>query len=312
MYIPPRDEFGMRRTVNYGLSTAQTVWNLRAALNVAALNCQSAAHVDILPAYSLLLERDKRALSGINNTITSEFRAEYGRDYRSNFDNYMTQVYNYYALPPTQRNFCDTALAISREYMLTDGAQLETFAIGALPRIERVFQNFYSSYEQYQRDVSAWDAEYAPPPPVLVQSYPETSTTSLTTAAPGTVYDVQVAPSSSAIGEGPVAPATTTYGATYEQGYTTPSSEPVIVSRLPASDPVIVSQMPSAGSDVIFSPGVAEPASDQTMSQAGASTTLPGFSLTDPVPPTDTSGTPIVFESGEIVQDASSPDRTED
>ena len=153
-------EFGIRRTVNYGLSSAQTVWNLRSALNVAALTCLSAEHVEILPAYSLLLERHKRTLARSNEAITGEFRAQYGREFRSNFDNYMTQVYNYFALPPTQADFCDTALAISREYMLLpDGSQLDVFALANLSRIEGVFQNFYSAYERYQREVASWDAE---------------------------------------------------------------------------------------------------------------------------------------------------------
>jgi hypothetical protein len=219
MYVPPADEYGIRRTVNSGLSTSQTVWNMRAALNVAALNCQSAEHAEILPAYSLLLERNKRTLARTNSAIESEFRTRYGSIWRDSFDDYMTQVYNYYALPPTQGEFCDTALAISREYMLTDGNTLDAFALASLPRIEQVFQRFYSAYEQYQRNVAFWDAEYAPPPPVLVNSLtagsPESGFGSDTAT---TVYTVEVAPST-----------------------------PVIVSQLPSTDP-----------GVTYAPGAAE------------------------------------------------------
>lgn len=264
MYIPPMDEYGIRRTVNYGLSTSQTVWNLRAALNVAALNCQSAEHAEILPAYSLLLQRNKRSLARTNSAIEGEFRSRHGNVWRDSFDDYMTQVYNYYALPPTQGEFCDTALAISREYILTDGNTLDAFALASLPRIEQVFQRFYSAYELYQRNVALWDAEYAPPPPVLVNSFTDRAPASALAADSGTsVYTVDVAP-----------------------------SRPVV-----AAQPVIVSQLPASDQGVTYAPAAA----------GDTATVIPGFSLTEPGTASNPTGA-IVFESGEVVQQAPEPD----
>ncbi|MCR2834927.1 hypothetical protein [Parerythrobacter lacustris] len=264
MYIPAADEYGIRRTVNYGLSSSQTVWNLRAALNVAALNCQRPEHAEILPAYSLLLERNKRSLSRTNTAVEGEFRNRHGNVWRDSLDDYMTQVYNYYALPPTQGEFCDTALAISREYMLTDGNTLDAFALASLPRIEQVFQRFYSAYEQYQRNVAFWDAEYAPPPPVLVNSFTDGAPQSGFAADTSTtVYTVDVAPS----------------------------------MPMSASQPVIVSQLPSSDPGVTYAPGAAD----------GTIGVNPGFSLTAPDTSSSPAG-PIVFESGEVVQQAPEPD----
>jgi hypothetical protein len=59
---------------------------------------------------------------------------------------------------------------------------------------------------------------------------------------------------------------------------------PVIVSQLPQSEPQ---------DEVIFSPGVAQP--------DPAPSASPGFSITDTAPVTS-SGAPVVFESGEVVQ----------
>lgn len=294
MFIPAADEYGIRRTVNYGLTTSQTVWNLRAALNVAALNCLNPEHAEILPAYSLLLERNGRLLARTNSAIEGEFRTNYGSVWRDSFDDYMTQVYNYYALPPTQGEFCDTALAISREYMLTDGTALDTFALANLPRIEQVFQRFYAAYNQYQLNVAAWDAEYAPPPPVLVNTfnYAENGAIGGDPGATSTpIYTVDVMPSTAVAG--------------------------------PA--PVIVSQLPSDTGTSVYAPaasygpeaevegaaeGYAVQAVDPSYPQSPPETTtaIPGFSITA-AQPTNSAGAPIVFESGEIVQSVPEPDQ---
>lgn len=172
MYVPPRGADGLRQTVNYGLSSPQTVWNLRSALNVAALNCQDAEHAAILPAYSSLLKTHKRELSRANNRIVAKYRADYGRSgYRDAFDGYMTQVYNYFALPPAQQAFCDAALQVATDSTVVQRGGLEGFALMNLPRLEAVFDRFYSQMEQYKVDVAAWDAEYAPSSAIVTPSF---------------------------------------------------------------------------------------------------------------------------------------------
>lgn len=165
MYIPPRDVNGIRQTVNYGLSTHQTVWNFRSGLNVAALNCMEPHYTPILTAYRALLDNNKRTLSRVNDQLTAEYRAKYGAAHRNQFDGYMTQVYNYYALPPAKYNFCEASLVVANAYLAAPPADLESFAISNLPQLERVFVDFYAALEKYQADVIAWDAEYGPPPP---------------------------------------------------------------------------------------------------------------------------------------------------
>ena len=72
----------------------------------------------------------------------------------------MTQVYNYFALPPALPAFCDAALAISNETLVLAPADLDLFATGALPRLEYVFDNFFGAFERYRIDVAMWDAQY--------------------------------------------------------------------------------------------------------------------------------------------------------
>ncbi len=163
MTIPMVGLDGVRLTVNTGLSTAQIVWNLRSALNVAALNCMTAEHGGVLANYVTFLDRYETKLSATNRALASEFRGQYGPAYRDVQDSYMTRVYNYFALPPAQDRFCDTALAVSAEAVASEVVDLDVFAAQALPRIEREFETFFRAYEQYRTDLAAWDARYGPP-----------------------------------------------------------------------------------------------------------------------------------------------------
>jgi len=160
MIVPPIGADGVRQTVNAHLTPAQMTWNLRSALNVAALNCLEAEHAGILSNYKVFLTTHAGGLAATNKTVAGEFRKKFGASYRDMQDSYMTQVYNYFALPPALDNFCDMSLTVSDELRAVPKGQLDAFAAGALPRIEGVFENFYRSYEQYRVDVAAWDARY--------------------------------------------------------------------------------------------------------------------------------------------------------
>lgn len=163
MVIPQIGADGVRQTVNANLSPAQTTWNLRSALNVAALNCLETKHMGILPNYKTFLTAHAGSLSATNRTLAGEFRKRFGPTYRDAQDSYMTQVYNYFALPPALDNFCDVSLEVSNDLRAVPKGQLDLFAATALPRIETVFENFYRAYEQYRTDLAAWDASYGRP-----------------------------------------------------------------------------------------------------------------------------------------------------
>ncbi len=160
MTIPAVGTDGLRRTVNHNISSAQKVWNMRSALNVAALNCLDSRYSSVLTGYKLLLDRHKKGLAAANKDVTSEFRSRYGATGRTAQDQYMTQVYNYFALPPAQHEFCVTATRIADELPLVAAADLESFSVRSLQSFEAVFEDFYRSYERYQSDLAQWDARY--------------------------------------------------------------------------------------------------------------------------------------------------------
>ena len=152
----------MRQTINTGISSAQTTWNLRSAFNVAALNCLKPEHVEILGAYKTYLKVNAKGLKAANKAVDSEFKGRYGAAFIKPREAYMTQVYNYFAFPPTLPNFCDAALLMARESLLVKPADLTTFSAAQMPRFELVFEQFYRAYEQYRTDAALWDARYQP------------------------------------------------------------------------------------------------------------------------------------------------------
>lgn len=195
MSVPPLDLYGVRQTVNYHLTPAQTTWNLRAAYNVAALNCLEPKYEPIVIAYRSYLKNNAKKLTATTKLIDGEFRKKYGAAFRDEQDAYMTQVYNYFALPPALHNFCDAALVMSQESLPVVPAELDAFSARWLPQLEAVYEQFYLSYQAYRLAAAQWDIEYGAvygAPPVLLQpqsqpaplSLPVSTTTPASGSAP--------------------------------------------------------------------------------------------------------------------------------
>jgi hypothetical protein len=158
--VPPLDSSGLRQSVNRNISDAQSIWNLRSAYNVAALNCTSARHAQLVPLYRAFLKTHAKALAKANRTIDQEFKAKYGARFVGPREQYMTSVYNHFALPPTLADFCDATLAMAHDAATVKPVEFEAFAVRSLPNIEVVFDAFYRRYDAYRSDVAAWHAQY--------------------------------------------------------------------------------------------------------------------------------------------------------
>jgi hypothetical protein len=180
---------GIRRTLNYGITPDQTLWNLRAAYNVAALNCLRPEHADILVGYKAFLKTHAKALTAANKAVDSEFKAKYGTRFIPPREAYMTQVYNFYASPPTVGGFCDAALLMARDSMTVPSTGLKDFAAVQLPRLDNVFEQFFRAYEQWKTDAALWDAKYAPTPtaPPLPPAFAVPTPVPGATATPATM-----------------------------------------------------------------------------------------------------------------------------
>lgn len=159
---PPVDAYGLRRTINTGITTAQTTWNFRSAYNVAALNCTRPEHAAILENYKAYLKAHAKKLTATNKAVDTEFKGRHGTTFVRSREAYMTQVYNYFALPPTLPLFCDAALLVSNEMKLAKPADLDSASAASLFKVDQVFKDFFTGYDQYRADLSAWQARYYP------------------------------------------------------------------------------------------------------------------------------------------------------
>lgn len=164
LVVPVLGPDGVRQTVNARISPAQTLWNLRSAYNVAALSCQRPGDEPILAGYKTFLGANRKALTRANKAVDGEFRLRHGAAFVAPREAYMTQVYNYYALPPTLGGLCDAALAMARESASVKPAELDAFAARELAALDQVFENFFRAYDQYRLDLASWEARYGTQP----------------------------------------------------------------------------------------------------------------------------------------------------
>lgn len=241
MTIPMVAATGVRQTVNANISTAQTTWNLRSALNVAALNCLDPEYTGLVDNYGAFLKRNAKVLSSTNRALRGEFRERYGQSYLDDQDAYMTKVYNYFALPPAKNEFCEVSFAISKEALQVVPDDLDTFAATALPRIEGVFEDFFRAYEQYRVDLQAWNSQYGPSPvTTTVQGYATAMdpAAGVTTDAMGNSVPIGTLGSTLTDVQGPVdeEPATGQAPIVIATGDTAPDGEPVLT--LPTEGPI--------------------------------------------------------------------------
>ena len=155
---------GLFQSVNRQITPAQTVWNFRSAYNVAALNCRDPKYDPIVVGYRAFLKKHAKALTLANRKVDGEFRALYGAKFIPNREKYMTAVYNHFAAPPVQPQFCDAVMAVNNDVPALKLAGLTDFAQRNLPNIEIVFDDFFRKFAEYKVEAAAWDARYAPAP----------------------------------------------------------------------------------------------------------------------------------------------------
>lgn len=161
MTVPSKTEDGTRHTVNYGISTAQAVWNFRSGYNVAALNCVEAEYLPILDGYKRFLKVYDKSLDQASKDIDASFRTQHtGRAAIVARETYQTQVYNFFSLPPVDSGFCKAAMEVSAELLTVDPTQFDSWSYTGLAKLEAPFKAFFDAYDQYRADLAAWQARY--------------------------------------------------------------------------------------------------------------------------------------------------------
>ena len=124
---------GTYLTPNRTVSPAGAIWHLRAGLNVAALACRGPQDYALAGQYNALIAAHRAELARAQAALTAEQGGVAGHD------DAMTRLYNYYALPPAQPEFCRAAAALLAEAGYVPAGSLAPFALAAMPRIDAPF-----------------------------------------------------------------------------------------------------------------------------------------------------------------------------
>ena len=89
------------------VAAAHTLWSLRAAANVAALQCQFSPYLRAVPRYNALIRQHAREFAGAYALLGKHFaRARTPRDAAAELDRYNTRLYQSFASIDAQEAFC--------------------------------------------------------------------------------------------------------------------------------------------------------------------------------------------------------------
>lgn len=125
----PASEFGVNlRSMTAAEADANAIWNLRAALNIAALQCQYSPFLATVNLYNGILQQHVDEMSRAKATMMGHFRRYEGARAETSFDQYTTKTYNAYSTLDAQLAFCDSAATVGRELLAVRQGQLAPIA----------------------------------------------------------------------------------------------------------------------------------------------------------------------------------------
>ncbi|MBB6427066.1 hypothetical protein [Sphingopyxis sp. JAI128] len=165
--LPGRGIDGRFVTANSGVTGDRAFWQLKIGLNVAAIGCRGLEEASLVSAYNNIIKTHGKVIKSTEKSVISQLGKENKNNGIAPRDRLSTQLFNYFAQPPAQRDFCVRANEIAQIVSTTPSAQLVEQAPAHLARLDQPFVDFYEAYAKYQADLVAWDAKYAPPPPIM-------------------------------------------------------------------------------------------------------------------------------------------------
>jgi hypothetical protein len=109
---------------------AHLLWNMRAGLNVAALQCQFSPYLRSVDNYNGILAHHSKELAEAYTTLNGYFRRVQGNAAKGQkaFDDYTTMTYNNWSTLQAQLGFCQVASDIGKEALLRPKGQLHQTA----------------------------------------------------------------------------------------------------------------------------------------------------------------------------------------
>ena len=113
---------------------AHLLWNMRAGLNVAALQCQFSPYLRAVDNYNGILAHHSKELADAYTVMNNYFKRVQGSAPKGQkaFDDYTTITYNNWSTLQAQLGFCQTASDIAKEALLRPKGQLFQTAQGRM------------------------------------------------------------------------------------------------------------------------------------------------------------------------------------
>ncbi len=108
---------------------ANAVWNVRAGLNVAALQCQYSRFLATTQNYNDVLKQHGDEFARAQQTMIGHFKRYVGARATNSFDQYTTQTYNSYSTLDAQYNFCEAAGLAGRRVLTIPKGELGRVAL---------------------------------------------------------------------------------------------------------------------------------------------------------------------------------------
>jgi len=114
---------------------AHAVWTLRAALNVAALQCQYSPFLRSVDNYNQMLKKHGGELTSAQTTMLSHYTRTMKRGGAAAFDRYNTRSYNSFSTLDAQYNFCWAAGQAGQAVRVGDVGAMGRIAEAVVPEL---------------------------------------------------------------------------------------------------------------------------------------------------------------------------------
>lgn len=129
---------------------ANLVWNLRAGLNVAALQCQFSDYLRAVPNYNGILAHHSIELAAAYTTLNNYYRRTLGAKGQKAFDDYSTMTYNGWSPAQAQQIYCQTASAVIKSALAAPKGQLLPLAQARLREMRNALVPAYEPRPAYR------------------------------------------------------------------------------------------------------------------------------------------------------------------
>ncbi len=112
---------------------ANAIWNLRAGLNVAALQCSYSPYLATTRTYNDLIKHHSAELASAQATMLGHFKRYDGAKAANSFDQYTTKTYNSFSTLDAQYAFCTAAGEVGRGALMVAKGSFGKYALTQTP-----------------------------------------------------------------------------------------------------------------------------------------------------------------------------------